>query len=581
MKKTLLSGLVLTFLGFIAVSCTSKQEPKPIPAVKVLTGISITQDANQKEFDLNSEFNYEGLKVSASFITGDVSSSEDVTSDIVVSSPDMSSKGEKDANISYTYNEVVKTTSYKITVNEVVSKKAKLTALAAAPNNYINFSGVTLDQEYDVGSELVITLDLVRPLAGSATIDHYHLFVNNTELSLSQVGTEQKLKATYVVEDKDFTIYGFYNDMVEDQNGYTLTLDNPSTDLAVFGFDTSKKYTKMYGFVTLKEGYTMNGIKWKYEGEEEYRNGALNNNFQPTNVTQLANHPELYTFKIRETGNQAVTGNVHVLFDVVEETKYTITYTYDNEELVNKTSSVLPSESTAGKKNYLTIVTKSNNDKFVVSSDDIELEETFNYGQYGFTMPKKNIEIHISLTEATLNISWNKPDGVSAFIKKDGDYYSSTITKLIPGETYHLMAASTQKVIDYANLNNVKVDLNMTSKSDDDGNVIFETTFVASDIGSNQMNIEIVLTDSFINISLDSSFSDNATISSPRCKIGVNYLVKATFEKEMTIVIKDSDGNEKDIEVTSSHRETEGFHVYEFSFVTPSYDITISFKEAN
>ena len=577
MKKRLLSGLTLSFLGLLVAGCTPKAPtPSPKPEEKTLTSISISQEATQKEFDLNSEFNHDGLKVSASFITGSVESSEDVTSSATISTPDMTSAGEKDVNISYTYNQVTKSTSYKITVKDAASKKATLTMLAAAPNNYINYSGVEENKEYDVGSELTITLDLVRPLSGSATADHYHLFVNENELPLAQVGTEQKLQATYTVEDRDFTIYGFYNDMAEDQSGYTLTLDNPSSDLAVFGFDASKKYTKMYGFVVLKDGYTMSGIKWKYDGESEYRNGVLNNNYQPTNVTQVVNHPEFYTFKIRETSNQAVTNNVHVLFEIIEATKYTITYTYDHEELIDKANSVLPVESVASKKNYLTVVPLSNNTKFAVSSSDVSLEETYNYGQYGFVMPTSNITIHISLIEATISVDWYLPDGVSAFIKRSSDYYSPTITKLIQGETYHLLVTTTVDVVELAYIDSEEKALLPTTNVDDDGNVIYETTFTVGSV--TELFIQVVTSQNYSTASLDSTYEENATIINPKCLVGGNCYVRAQFDEDMKIVFLDSNSQEVSPEYDVTITVSEGHYQYSYVIEMPDYDFTITFR---
>ncbi len=76
--------------------------------------IEITHEAT-KTFDVNDEFTFEGLEITASYNTGNP---QVVTDYCVITAPDMTTAGEKDVNISYTENDVTVYTSYKINVRQ-------------------------------------------------------------------------------------------------------------------------------------------------------------------------------------------------------------------------------------------------------------------------------------------------------------------------------------------------------------------------------------------------------------------------------------------------------------------------------
>ena len=78
---------------------------------KTLESISVT--GGTREFYKDDTFNYDGLVVTASFDDGTSS----VVTPTSVSSPDMSTIGEKTVTVSYTYKEVTKETTYTINVN--------------------------------------------------------------------------------------------------------------------------------------------------------------------------------------------------------------------------------------------------------------------------------------------------------------------------------------------------------------------------------------------------------------------------------------------------------------------------------
>lgn len=86
------------------------------PTSSPLSSITLDTTSVKKTFDTGDTFEYTGLVVTAHY---EDESSRPV-SPTSVSTPDMSSAGEKTVTVSYTENEVTKTADYSITVNAVV-----------------------------------------------------------------------------------------------------------------------------------------------------------------------------------------------------------------------------------------------------------------------------------------------------------------------------------------------------------------------------------------------------------------------------------------------------------------------------
>lgn len=88
-------------------------------STKTLVDISLNTNNVQTAFSLNDTFNHTGLVVTAYY---DDESDDDV-SEFIVSSPDMSTAGQKTVTVSYTYGETTKTASYQITVTQPAPEK--------------------------------------------------------------------------------------------------------------------------------------------------------------------------------------------------------------------------------------------------------------------------------------------------------------------------------------------------------------------------------------------------------------------------------------------------------------------------
>ena len=87
--------------------------PEPEPEVVTLVGISLS-GTHKTEFELEEEFSYAGLIVTAAYSN----STTKVVTPTSVSTPDMSTAGTKTVTVSYTEGEVTKTATYSIVVNE-------------------------------------------------------------------------------------------------------------------------------------------------------------------------------------------------------------------------------------------------------------------------------------------------------------------------------------------------------------------------------------------------------------------------------------------------------------------------------
>ena len=96
-----------------AISVTYESTPSSDPE---LSSITLNTDNVKKTFNVGDEFTYSGLVATAHYTQGKADATVTPTS---VSSPDMSTSGEKTVTVTYIEDEITKTASYTITVNAV------------------------------------------------------------------------------------------------------------------------------------------------------------------------------------------------------------------------------------------------------------------------------------------------------------------------------------------------------------------------------------------------------------------------------------------------------------------------------
>lgn len=150
-----------------SVSGLSDQCTIDVVTEKTLSSISLDTSSVQKEFDVGDTFNYTGLVVTAHY--------SDSTSDTVtptdVSTPNMSSAGEKTVTVSYTEGTVTKTADYTITVNSATEDHTLTWTATASANlgTQISAQGGTATGKISTGSyEWDYTRTLVALTSGKS-----------------------------------------------------------------------------------------------------------------------------------------------------------------------------------------------------------------------------------------------------------------------------------------------------------------------------------------------------------------------------------------------------------------------------
>ena len=116
---TIGSKITAEFIAFVYNGTTFEFQGEIKTVVnpsKELTSIDLDLTNVTTSFELNDTFNYDGLVVTAHYGDG---STKEVTP-TSVSSPDMTSVGDKTVTVSYTENEITKTASYTISVVEQI-----------------------------------------------------------------------------------------------------------------------------------------------------------------------------------------------------------------------------------------------------------------------------------------------------------------------------------------------------------------------------------------------------------------------------------------------------------------------------
>jgi len=163
------SGEDTTFTVKVSDSVSSLNDTCTVNVVteKVLSSISLDTSSVQKEFDVGDTFNYDNLVVTAHY--------SDSTSGTVtptsVSTPDMSSAGEKTVTVSYTEGTVTKTADYTITVKSATEDHTLTWTATAAANlgDKIAAAGGTATGKISTGSyEWDYTRTLVALASGKS-----------------------------------------------------------------------------------------------------------------------------------------------------------------------------------------------------------------------------------------------------------------------------------------------------------------------------------------------------------------------------------------------------------------------------
>ena len=172
-------------------------------------------------FTEGDAFSHEGMTVYAVYTDGTNESEEDVTSDAVFSEPDMTIVGNQNVTVSYTKNNVTKSTEYEITINALPTHNVtwSVNGTVTEPVSYKEGAAITfpanptdIDGKSFVGwvtDAIVGTTETAPELVTSATmgeadITYYAVFAEKTETT----GDVTKAYGFETESDSDWTIDG-------------------------------------------------------------------------------------------------------------------------------------------------------------------------------------------------------------------------------------------------------------------------------------------------------------------------------------------------------------------------------------
>lgn len=225
-------------------------------APKVLSSISLDTTNVQKTFTVGDTFNYTGLVVTANY-TDSTSATVAPTS---VSSPDMSTTGNKTVTVSYTESAVTKSANYSITVNSTPSiswTAPTIDVYSGATLNGTDVNGWAVTYNDGAGHQTVLTYNQLTVKLGGTTISIPHTWTaaddgktltatysSLTTSESSAVRVTQSVNAInatvtdtydYTFESKQYSAAGSV-----DLGGHSWTMSGTDDGSPFFGYDATK-----------------------------------------------------------------------------------------------------------------------------------------------------------------------------------------------------------------------------------------------------------------------------------------------------------------------------------------------------
>ena len=262
------------------------------PTPKVLESISLS-GTYQTEFTVGDTFNHTGVVVTATY---DDESTANVTSSAVFSSPDMSTAGSKTVYVSYTENEVEKTTSYTITVSappvlESITLSGTYQTEFTVGNTF-NHNGLVVTAHYDDESTANVTAsatfsepDMSSQGTKTITVTYIEGGVTATatyDITVSPSGgTHTEIYYEKVTSVDDLVSGGTYLIVCEDQSvaldGSLETLDAVEDTISISpsGGEIASSLTTEASYFTItfsNDSYLIQSASGKYIGHTGTKN---------------------------------------------------------------------------------------------------------------------------------------------------------------------------------------------------------------------------------------------------------------------------------------------------------------------
>lgn len=265
-----------------------------------LASISLDTSNVQTVFSVGDTFTYSGLVVTANYTDG----SHKTVTPTSVSSPNMSTTGNKTVTVTYVEDEVSKTADYSITVNSQPS----ISWTAPTINVY---SGSTLSGT-DVNSWAVTYNDG----AGHQTVLTY------SQLTVKLGGTTISIPYTWAAEDDGKTLTATYNSLTTTASNAVQITQSVNTITASlsesydYTFD-SKQYSaagsvNLGGHTWTQAGTTSGSGYWGYDGTKGQQFGSGGSPYSSLSLTCSDFEGTVNSVTVYTSGASSVVANVQV-----------------------------------------------------------------------------------------------------------------------------------------------------------------------------------------------------------------------------------------------------------------------------
>ena len=229
-----------------------------VSSAKTLSSITLNTDNVTTSFYVNDTFEHENLVVTANFSD---SSSDVVSSSATVSTPDMSTTGEKTITVSYTYSGTTKTATYTITVLEsggVVTDSQKI--VSKSDSAYFEEGSIYLTGTTTVGSASCDAFTATQTkISGSSSVpytyDEIRVYANHSFMITPNSGyTITSVVLTANSSDYASAVGGTsVTNCTKTVSGSTVTL-TPTDGTSVLGFTNSAQ--SRINYVTVNYSYS-------------------------------------------------------------------------------------------------------------------------------------------------------------------------------------------------------------------------------------------------------------------------------------------------------------------------------------
>ena len=484
-----------------------------------------------------------------------------------------------------------KSDSCEVAVSQRVVNTHTLTTIRSYPLNTMTFDDLQEGQEFEEGEEIEIVMTVV-PDFETRPAERYRIYAGNRQLETEVVEGEQKIKATFTVGESDFAIYSYYSDFLPDpDNGVTVTVDNNDNEYEYLGFDKTAKWGKPNGFVILKPNYKITRMEWRYDDVETWTNASTNTmaaTFCGNAAQANPNYAQFYIFRVvKNNSRDPLEENIHIRFVIEEIIVKSISYIGSDNPLLNQNTSNFPTSGVVGSTITIDVKPNDGSTKVEATSTDVELRATYNAGQYQFTMPNKDVTITITCTEATVDVIWNRPDGVSSKLVGEDDPATPAFSRVNAGETYYLYASISvaNHYVKSAIIGETTYNLTKTGDQDENEHDYYKAQItIPADVG-NSVTITLIEEQQPLTI----SFERPATYRNKMVIAYEGILQEGTvvtvasdsvFAKPLAMtILVNNEATTIAVTEANEYDDEEQKYAYEGSFVMPNSDVKLRFTE--